>query len=162
MLTIRDDLHLAMGEFLTECSNLENVVVSLLMFCQPHRDFNEVHLEVLDKTFGVRLREFKKVCGAYQFKAPHRATIDEAIIGLDDLLPRRNLIIHGTTFEISFGKKEAKAYRIGAPKGTPEQVREASADCRTLASKLGPIIGDLLKELVAAQNLEGPRPPEED
>jgi hypothetical protein len=181
MLTIRDELHLAMGEFLTECSNLENVVVSLLMFCQPRRDFNEVHLEMLDKTFGARLREFKKICGAYQFTAPHRATIDEAIIGLDDLLPRRNLIIHGTTFEVSFGEKEAKAYRIGAPKGnigymheflrkaadvehsfSPEQVREASADCRTLASKLGPIIGDLLKELVAAQNPEGPRPPEQD
>lgn len=135
MLTIRDELHLAMGEFLTECSNLENVVVSLLMFCQPRRDFNEVHLEMLDKTFGARLREFKKICGAYQFTAPHRATIDEAIIGLDDLLPRRNLIIHGTTFEVSFGEKEAKAYRIWRSRSLTIRCRSPSHASIAIAAK---------------------------
>jgi hypothetical protein len=181
MPTLRDELHLAMGEFLTECSNLENIIVTLMMFCQPHRDFDDVHLEMLDKTFGVRLRGFKKICAEYQFKAEHHATIDEALLALDKLLPRRNLIIHGTTFDVGFGNKEARAYRVGVPKGnieymqqflrkaadvehsfSQEQVRQASADCRTLASKLGPIIADLLKALVDARNLEGCRPPQED
>jgi hypothetical protein len=36
-LARRDQLHLAMGEFLTECSNLENILVSLTMFLQPER-----------------------------------------------------------------------------------------------------------------------------
>jgi hypothetical protein len=141
----------------------------------------DVHLELLDKTFGQRLRELKKVSAAYPFTEAHRATVDGAITGLDILLPKRNLIIHGTTFEVGFGNEPGKAYRIGSPKGnidymneflrnaadvehsfSPEQVRQVSADCRMLSSKLGPIIADLLKALVDAQDPDGPRPPEGD
>jgi hypothetical protein len=155
----RDELHLAMGEFLSECSNLENMLISLMMFCQDKRHFQEIHLEMLDKTFGARIRELKKSCRDYTFTAEHRQTIDAAIIDLDNLLPRRNLIVHGVTFEVGFGDKEPKAYRIGAPKGnidymndflryaadvehsfSVERVRQAIGDCKTLASKLGPII----------------------
>jgi hypothetical protein len=164
MLTGRDELHLAMGEFLTECSNLENILLALMMFCQPDRPFDEVHLEMLDKTFGVRLKEFKKVSGAYAFTEHNRRRIDEAIIGLDDLLPRRNLIIHGYTYEVRFGDSQPKVYRVGIPKGNLDymnqflvhaadvkhsfsagQVRQAVIDCKVLANKLGPIISDSLK-----------------
>lgn len=181
MPTIKDELHLAMGEFLTECSNLENAIISLLMFAQPYRDFDDVHREMLNKTFGEKLKKFKEISRDCQFKSNHRATIEEAIVSLDNLITRRNLIIHGTTFEVEFGKKEPKAYRVGAPKGnvdymnqflrkaanvehsfSPDQVKQASAECERLAAMLGPIVADLLKQLVDAQNPEGPRPSEEE
>jgi hypothetical protein len=157
-LTRRDELHLAMGEFLTECSNLENMLITLMMFCQNKKHFQEVHLEMLDETFGTRIKEFKRACSGYEFTTEHRETIDAAIRALDGLLPRRNLIVHGVTYEIGLAGNEPKAYRIGVPKGNidymneflrhaadvehsfpVERVRQATADCKTLASKLGPI-----------------------
>jgi hypothetical protein len=98
-MTGRDGLHLAMGEFLTECSNLENILITLMIFCQNKRPFQQVHLEMLGETFGNRVRAFKNACRDYQFAAEHRQSIDEAIMCLDALLPRRNLIVHGITFE---------------------------------------------------------------
>jgi hypothetical protein len=82
-LTGRDELHLAMGEFLTECANLEN-----LMMANEHRD-----------------------------------SIDSIISDLNGLLPRRNLIVHGMTYEVAFGGGETKAYRIGVPKGNIDYLR---------------------------------------
>ena len=55
-LTGRDELHLAMGEFLTECSNLENILITLMMFCQNKKGLQEVFLEMLDKTFVTRIK----------------------------------------------------------------------------------------------------------
>jgi hypothetical protein len=41
-LTGRDELHLAMGEFLTECSSLENIMMALMMFCQDKKHFEVI------------------------------------------------------------------------------------------------------------------------
>ena len=106
-----------MGEFLTECSNLENILIAMMMFCQNKKHFEEIYLALLNETFGTRLREFKKAVSGYSFSAEHRATIDAAIIVLDGLLPRRNMIVHGVTMEVGFGDAEPKAYRIGIPNG---------------------------------------------
>jgi hypothetical protein len=170
-LTGRDELHLAMGEFLSECSNLENLLITLMMFCQNKKHFEEVYLETLDKTFGARIKEFKRACSHYAFTPDQRATIDAAIVGLDDLLPRRNLIVHGITYEVGFAGSEPKAYRIGIPRGNidymnqflrdgadvehsfpVERVRQAIADCKALASILGPITAHLVKMLADSQN----------
>src|SRR5215475_1259165 len=112
-----DQLHRAMGEFLTEISNLENVLITMMIFCLNKKHFESVYLEMLNETFGTRLREFKKAVTAYPFTATHRKVIDEAIVALDDLLPRRNMIVHGVTMEVGFGNAAPKPYRIGIPKG---------------------------------------------
>ncbi len=67
MSLARDELHLAMGEFLTECSNLENILISLMMFCQDRRDFQLIHLEMLGETFGNRIKAFKSPSGIMMF-----------------------------------------------------------------------------------------------
>jgi hypothetical protein len=150
-----------------------------VMLCHPDRDHNSIHRKLLNETFGTKLREFKKACKTYKFFREHQLIIQHATVALDGLLPRRNLIVHGTTFDVKFGDKEAVAYRIGAARGNVEymnqfvrkagdvehafssdQVRQASADCRMLSSRLGPIVADLLKQLV--DTLNGPRLPEED
>jgi hypothetical protein len=162
-LTPRDELHLAMGEFLTECSNLENIMITLMMFCQDKKHFNEVHLDLLNETFGTRIKEFKKACGSYAFAAEHQKTIDLAINDIEQLLPKRNFIVHGVTFEVGFGADEIRAYRIGITKGnldylnefarqagnvehafTAEKIRQATNQCRAIASKLGTITAHLV------------------
>jgi hypothetical protein len=167
-LTGRDELHLAMGEFLTACSDLENLLITVMMFCQNKKRLEEVYLQMLDKTFGARIKKFERACSGYEFTAEHRETIDTVIKGLDDLLPRRNFIVHGNTYEIGLAGNEPKAYRIGAPKGNVdylneflrhdadvkhsfpvERVRQATADCRGLASKLEYIANHLVNSAVA-------------
>jgi hypothetical protein len=168
-LTGRDELHLAMGEFLTECSNLENLMLALMVFCQDKRSLDEIHLEWLDDTFGDRIKVFEKVCNSYSFTKEYREIINLIVKNLRNLLPRRNLIVHGMTHEVAFGGSEARAYRVGLPKGNldylnqfslragdvehsfpVERVRQATDDCRAIASDLAPITNHLAQLCVAA------------
>jgi hypothetical protein len=158
-----------MGEFLTECSNLENVMITMMMFCQDKKHFEEVHLALLNETFGTRLNEFKKAVAGYPFSTEHRVTIEAAVLALEGLLPRRNMIVHGVTMEVGFGSAEPKAYRIGVPKRdlnylnkflrhaanvehsfSIAQVRQATADCKTLSGNLALLNTYLINLLVVA------------
>jgi hypothetical protein len=47
-----DDLHLAMGRFLTESSHAENVMFSLYHVCTPTRPLDQRFHEFTDQTFG--------------------------------------------------------------------------------------------------------------
>ncbi len=126
---------------------------------------------MLGETFGNRIKAFKRACSNYAFNAEHCEALDAAIAELDDLLPRRNFIVHGVTYEVGFGDDEPKAYRIGVPKGNIdylneflrhttsvdhsfpiERVRQATADCKFLASKIGSIVTHLLNLFVASQS----------
>jgi hypothetical protein len=86
-----------MGEFLSECSNLEHMLLTMMMFTQNRKHFQEVHLEMLNETFGVRIREFKKAANAYTFAPDNRSAVDEVSSRLDRLLAKRNYIVHGVT-----------------------------------------------------------------
>lgn len=142
----------------------------MMMFSQNRRYFEEIYREMLNETFGTRLREFKKAVAAHNFSIEHRSILDAAIVALDDLLPRRNMIVHGVTMEVGFRDEEPKSYRIGAPRGnldylneflqgaakvehafTAEKIREAVADCKSLANQIGPITAALLKQIIATQ-----------
>ncbi|MET4802569.1 hypothetical protein [Bradyrhizobium sp. LB11.1] len=158
------DLHVAMGEFLTECSKLENVLITMMMFCQNTKHFTEVYLAMLNETFGTRIKEFKKSIQNYAFSPEHRAALDTATKALDDLLPRRNLIVHGSTYQVGFGGAPPEAYRIGAPKGdqeflnefmrqqgnvehsfTASRIRRATADCKSISAMISPITTHLVQ-----------------
>ncbi|MDA9512065.1 hypothetical protein XI04_03105 [Bradyrhizobium sp. CCBAU 11430] len=162
-----DELHQAMGEFLTECSNLENVLITMMMFCQNKRHFTEVYLDMLNETFGTRIKEFKKSIQSYAFSPEHRAALDTATQALDDLLPRRNMIVHGSTYQVGFAGAPPEAYRVGIPKGDPDflnefmkqsgnvehsfpvaRVRQATADCKSISAMITPITNHLV-QLVA-------------
>jgi|SRR5581483_1871534 len=156
-----------MGEFLSECSNLETTLISL-MISLHQTTFFKTWREMLNETFGTRIKEFKRACDSYQFLPEHKQIIDEAYTALDALLPRRNFIVHGITHEIGFGDATPKAYRVGIPKGnlnylnefvlshadvehsfSAERVREATADCQNLTNKLAPIVTHLVQRMVA-------------
>jgi hypothetical protein len=155
------------GQFLTECSNLENMLITMMMFSQNNKHFQEVHLEMLNETFGVRIREFKKAAASYTFSQEHRAAIDSVSVRLDKLLPKRNYIVHGVTMEIELGDAPSIVYRIGIPKGnleymneflaqggkadnafTAEHVRQSTIECSSIATQLGPVLNHLMNELV--------------
>jgi hypothetical protein len=108
-----DDLHLAMGRFLTESSQVENMMLALVAVAQTGRPIEEVSANFMDKTFGEKIKELKKACDAYAFNDNHRALLKEAYSGLDILLPKRNFIVHGSTYEMAMGDKPPQPYRIG-------------------------------------------------
>jgi hypothetical protein len=104
--------------------------------------------------------------------AEHRQTIDLVIKELDDLLPKRNMIVHGITREVGFGDDEPRAYRIDSKMGgldylnefgrqtgnveysfPVERVRQATNQCRDIASKIGPITTHLVNLHVSNADL---------
>ncbi|TPQ32983.1 hypothetical protein C2U70_20370 [Bradyrhizobium guangdongense] len=156
-----------MGAFITECSNLENMLISMIIFTNASKSFEEVYLEMLDKTFGARIREFKKAAALYDFSAEQRVSLDEIFADLDSILPKRNFIVHGTTMEMGVGDGPIVAYRVGAPKGnihylnevisstgqaahvfTAERIRQVTTECMNIAGRLGPILNFMVNKLV--------------
>jgi hypothetical protein len=122
-----DDLHLAMGRFLTESSHVENIMLSLYYVSDPNRSFDRLVGEFLDQTFGTKIRMFKDACNAYPFCDEHRAILVDAYSDLDALLPKRNFIVHGSTYRMGKSDKPAQPYRIGKRKGDREFMNEVMA-----------------------------------
>jgi hypothetical protein len=58
-----NDLHLAMGEFLTESSQVENMMLALVTVCRGDRPMDEVFVDFMGKTFGQKIAAFKAVVG---------------------------------------------------------------------------------------------------
>jgi hypothetical protein len=102
----------------------------------------------------------------------HRVAIDACMDQLENLVPRRNLIVHGITFDISFGSDEVKTYRVGAQRVdvrylnefvrqradvgysfSARQVQEATIECKTLANKIGPIMSYFIGQMGAAEEI---------
>jgi hypothetical protein len=154
-----NELHLAMGEFLTECAHLENIILSLGLACQTQsRSFDAIHLQFLDLTFGQKISTLKKLCSEHTFLDDHKPHIEKGLSQLDALLPKRNFIVHGTTFEIGRGEEPIVAYRIGARKKnidymndfisnpsvahsfTAEQVRKATQECMECRAELAAVV----------------------
>lgn len=119
-----DDLHLAMGKFLTESSEVENMMLSLVIACQLNRDMHDVFVEFMGKTFGGKIDSFKAACRTHPFTDAHRTTLLEVNKELDKLLPKRNFIVHGTTYQIGRGDIPTQPYRIGMTRGDRYSMRE--------------------------------------
>jgi hypothetical protein len=162
-----DELHRAMGEFLTACAHLENMLWGLLVICESDTTtFQDIAKQFLPLTFGARVDLLVKKCSAKQFSPDHRAILDKEFGRLEVAVEKRNLIVHGTTYEIGFGaSEETKPYRIGAPKGnleymqqflqhnggvahsfTADEVREAGALCDDIRGGIGKVVVDVMTE----------------
>ena len=92
--------------------------------------------------------------------------LDKVFDRLKPLVRKRNLIVHGTTYEIGFSKDEdVVAYRIGAPRGnvedmqqfldnrsnvlhsfTSEQVKSVSKLCNELRGEIGDVVTQVMIE----------------
>ena len=97
-----DDLHFAMGDFLTESSHVENMMLALVTACQRNREMDDVFVEFMGKTFGQKIGSFI-MCQAHQFSDAHQRILKDVCDDLDKLLPKRNFIVHGTTYQIGKG-----------------------------------------------------------
>ena len=93
-----DDLHLAMGVFLTESSQLEDLMLNVYIYSNPDRPIGDSFNEFVDQTFGGKIVRFKQVCDAYPLNEKHRAILKEVYPRIDALLVKRNYIVHGVAF----------------------------------------------------------------
>jgi hypothetical protein len=123
-----DDLHVAMGRFLTESSIVENGMFAIFAMSQRERSSDDVFSDFMDKTFGDKIKAFKNVCNAHPFGDTHRAILNEVYDELDALLPKRNFIVHGTTLEAGNHKIPSQPYRIGKRKGQADRLMQAISD----------------------------------
>jgi hypothetical protein len=69
------------------------------------------------KRWDRKSTNFKRVCNAYEFTKGQRAILDEVYAELDTLLPKRNFIVHGTTYQIGKNSDSVQPYRIGMTRG---------------------------------------------
>jgi hypothetical protein len=51
-----NDLHTAMGRFLTESSHVENLMLALVSVAQRNRTMEEAFIDFMGKTFGGKIR----------------------------------------------------------------------------------------------------------
>jgi hypothetical protein len=75
-----------------------------------------------------KIKEFKRVCGFYQFTERQRAILDEINTELDRLVQIRNWIVHGTTYEIGKTRDDAQPYRIGKTMGDSDPINRFVTD----------------------------------
>jgi hypothetical protein len=108
-----NDLHLAMGEFLTESSHFENMMLALVMVCPDDRPMDDVFIGFMEETFGGKIKIFKARCRTRNFTDAHRKILDEVEVELAGLLLKRNLIVHGTTYQLGKDDTPPQPYRIG-------------------------------------------------
>src|SRR5260370_15431484 len=117
-----DAMHQALGEFLTEMGRLEFQMLLLMDF------LNEAPIEALfaattGEPFGEKIKSFKAWLdlGAPDAQKPALQAIYK---GLDELLPKRNFIVHGETREGAFKGKPRQPYRVGLIKNNLQYLDE--------------------------------------
>jgi hypothetical protein len=170
-----DDLHLAMGRCLTESSHAESVMFSLYYVCNPNRSLEQLFNKFMDQTFGTKIEMFQKACEAYAFCDEHRAILTDACNDLNALLPKRNFIVHGSTYQIGLSDRPPQPYRIGKRKGhygflndavlndfadphvfTVERINKVTEEFVALGGKLGKVATEMMA-LVSKSNQDDSR-----
>src|ERR1700692_2324506 len=106
------DMHAALGEFLTECGRVENMMFALAIFIVA-KELEKFFDEYSSITFGPKIQWLKKRCLDFKFSDEDRKVLDRAFGSLDELLPKRNFLVHAETYEIAFGQEPSQPYRVG-------------------------------------------------
>jgi hypothetical protein len=167
-----DDLHRALGEFLSACSRIENLMFGFIWACDGKgRGLEDVFKEFSSLTFGPKITQFKKTCGEYPFSELRRAELATITLKLEDLLPKRNSLVHGETYEVGFNGDLAAPYRIGVSKKDFDylnkfvankdnkdsehafdvpRIQETCGQCREIHKQMGEITNELITALVEA------------
>jgi hypothetical protein len=115
-------MHLALGELLTEIGHLEFQMLFLMDFLNE-APIEAAFAETTGKPFGEKIKSFKTWCdsGAPEAQKPALQAIYKS---LDELLPKRNFIVHGETREGAFKGKPRQLYRVGLIKNNLEYLDE--------------------------------------
>jgi hypothetical protein len=148
-----NDLHIALGEFLTECGRVE---FTMLLFVDVISEAPIEHLfdEYSPLTFGGKIKWFRKWCEFSGVVDDKKELLEEVYQQLDELLPKRNYLVHGETWEGTFKGQPNQPYRVGVIRDnleyldefdrgehgenvfSLEQVRKAVALCQDIRSDL--------------------------
>jgi hypothetical protein len=91
-------MHQALGEFLTEMGRVEFRMLLLMDL------INEAPIEALfdeysGNPFGTKIKTFKKWCDFGGVPDEQKAALQKVYNDLDELLPKRNFLVHGETWE---------------------------------------------------------------
>jgi hypothetical protein len=118
-----DEMHKALGEFLTELGRVEFNMLLVM------NRFNEAGIEHLfdvyaPKPFGPKIDCMKAWCRPSDFAEPMKTTLERVYEGLEELLPKRNYLVHGETWEGAFKGKPPQPYRIGVTKDNLDYLDE--------------------------------------
>jgi hypothetical protein len=119
-----DELHQALGEFLTEMGRVEFRMLLLMDL------INEAPIEALfDECSGAfgfakKIEIFTKWCNFGGVPDEQRPTLQKVYKDLHELQYKRNFIVHGETWEGSFKGKSRQPYRLGLVRGNLEYLDE--------------------------------------
>jgi hypothetical protein len=113
-----DGMNLALGEFLTEMGRVE---FRMLLFVDALGGLEDPPLEALfdeysGKPFGPKVEWFKKYCNHYVLLDEQKEALKKVYKELDELLQKRNFIVHGETWEGAFKDRPRQHYRVGLVK----------------------------------------------
>jgi hypothetical protein len=157
-----------MGEFLTESSQVENMMLALVTVYRDDRPTDEVFVEFMNKTFGQKIATFKASYRNRDFNDAHRKILDDVEVELDRLLPKRNLIVHGTTYQLGKHGTPPQPYRIGMTKAgefmneaikqdfdaphvfTVDRIKETTAKFVAVRANLGIVTTEVMTRLARA------------
>jgi len=143
----------ALGEFLTESGRVE---FKMLLLVDRISDAGLEHLfdEHSKESFGNKIKWFKKWCDFSGVSDKKKPLFQKVYWKIDDLLPKRNFLVHGETWEGAFKGQPMQPYRVGVIKDNLEyldefdrgkhgenvfslqQVKDVSAECRDICANL--------------------------
>jgi hypothetical protein len=117
-----------MGEFLTAQGRVELTMVLLLMLIRDE-DYEWLFDEMSKRTFRQKIDFFKDYTSEdEQFTPANLVLRDRIYKDLEDLLPQRNSIIHGETYEHQFSGRPKQPYRVGVIKKNIQYIEDFSMD----------------------------------
>jgi len=123
-----DKMNKALGEFLTAQGRVELTMILLLMMIRDE-DYEWLFDQMSERTFGDKIKFFKLyTSNGEQFSAENLVLRDQIYKDIDALLPQRNSIVHGETYEDQFAGRSKQPYRVGVIKKNINYIEDYSMD----------------------------------
>jgi hypothetical protein len=109
-------MNLALGEFLTEMGRVEFSMLLLVSLIRDE-DIEWLFDQYSVKTFGPKIEWFKAwTSDPEAFSPENKLILDQMYKDLAELLPKRNSLVHGETYEEEFKGRPKQPYRVGVIK----------------------------------------------
>jgi hypothetical protein len=111
-------MHQALGEFLTEMGRLEFRILTYIdsLGSLDDEPLESLFVDYAKRTFGGLIEWFETYCEYYGVLDQHKPILKD----MNELLPKRNYIVHGSTWSRAVNPARRKAYRVGIEKYTEE------------------------------------------
>jgi hypothetical protein len=121
-----DQMHQALGEFLTAQGRVELSMLLLVMLIRDE-DYEWLFDQYSIKTFGPKIDWFKEwTSNPEAFSSENQLILNQVYKNLIELLPKRNSLIHGETYQEEFKGRPKQPYRVGVIKKNIQYLEEFS------------------------------------